>query len=47
MKVWKNNIIPLEAQYLYRRGLEMMDLQHADIALVCLRHAVFIAPGFF
>jgi|GEM_PF-2613706 tetratricopeptide (TPR) repeat protein len=46
MKLCQNNIIPLEAQYLYRRGREMMDLQHLDIALVYLRRAVFIAPGF-
>jgi tetratricopeptide (TPR) repeat protein len=46
MKLCQNNIIHLEAQYLYRRGREMMDLQHLDIALIYLRRAVFIAPGF-
>ena len=39
-------IIPLEAQCLYRRGLEMIGQQRADLALGYLRQAVFIAPGF-
>jgi tetratricopeptide (TPR) repeat protein len=46
MKPYYNATIPLEAQYLYRRGLEMMDQQKEDVALVYLRQAVFIAPGF-
>jgi tetratricopeptide (TPR) repeat protein len=46
MKPYHNTTIPLEAQYLYRRGREMMDQQKEDIALVYLRQAVFIAPGF-
>jgi tetratricopeptide (TPR) repeat protein len=46
MKPYQNTTIPLEAQYLYRRGLEMMDQQKEDSALVYLRQAVFIAPGF-
>jgi tetratricopeptide (TPR) repeat protein len=46
MKPYQNNTIPLEAQYLYRRGLEMIDQQKEDIALVYLKQAVFIAPGF-
>ena len=46
MKPYHNTIIPLEAQYLYRRGLEMIDQQKEDVALVYLRQAVFIAPGF-
>jgi tetratricopeptide (TPR) repeat protein len=46
MKPHQNTTIPLEAQYLYRRGLEMIDQQKEDIALVYLRQAVFIAPGF-
>jgi tetratricopeptide (TPR) repeat protein len=46
MKPYHNTTIPLEAQYLYRRGLEMIGQQKADIALVYLRQAVFIAPGF-
>jgi tetratricopeptide (TPR) repeat protein len=46
MKTYHNTTIPLEAQYLYRRGLEMIDQQKEDVALVYLRQAVFIAPGF-
>ncbi len=46
VKSYNNNTIPLEAQYLYRRGLEMIDQEKEDIALVYLRQAVFIAPGF-
>jgi tetratricopeptide (TPR) repeat protein len=46
MKPNNNEIIPLEAQYLYRRGREMIDQQKEDVALVYLRQAVFIAPGF-
>ena len=46
MKPYNNTTIPLEAQYLYQRGLEMKDQQKEDLALVYLRQAVFIAPGF-
>jgi tetratricopeptide (TPR) repeat protein len=46
MKPYQNTTIPLEAQYLYRRGLDMIDQQKEDRALVYLRQAVFIAPGF-
>ncbi|HSA37727.1 MAG TPA: hypothetical protein P5013_02405 [Methanoregula sp.] len=46
MKTYLNKIIPLEAQYLYRRGLEMINQQNEYKALVYLRQAVFIAPGF-
>ncbi len=46
MKSYQNTTVPLEAQYLYRRGLEMIDQQKEDSALVYLRQAVFIAPGF-
>jgi tetratricopeptide (TPR) repeat protein len=46
MKPYTNTTIPLEAQYLYRRGREMIDQQKEDIALVYLKQAVFIAPGF-
>jgi tetratricopeptide (TPR) repeat protein len=41
-----NNTIPLEAQYLYRRGMEMINQQKEDVALIYLRQAVFIAPRF-
>jgi tetratricopeptide (TPR) repeat protein len=46
MKPSNNTTIPLEAQYLYQRGLEMKNQQKEDLALVYLRQAVFIAPGF-
>jgi tetratricopeptide (TPR) repeat protein len=46
MKPYHHTGTPLEAQYLYRRGMEMMDQQKEDSALVYLRQAVFIAPGF-
>jgi tetratricopeptide (TPR) repeat protein len=46
MKSYNYTTTPLEAQYLYRRGLEMIDQQKEDIALVYLKQAVFIAPGF-
>jgi len=46
MKLYNTNTIPLEAQYLYRRGQELTDQQKDETALVYLRQAVFIAPGF-
>ena len=46
MKPYQNTTIPLEAQYLYQRGREMIDQQKEDLALIYLRQAVFIAPGF-
>ena len=46
MKLYQNTAIPLEAQYLYRRGLDMLNQRKEDTALVYLRQAVFIAPGF-
>jgi Flp pilus assembly protein TadD len=46
MKPYHNTSIPLEAQYLYRRGQEMIDQHKDDSALIYLRQVVFIAPGF-
>ena len=46
MKPYHDNTIPLEAQYLYQRGLEMVSLKRTDDALIYFRQAVFIAPGF-
>lgn len=46
MKPYQNNSIPLEAQYLYRRGREMLEQRKEDIALVFLKQSVFIAPCF-
>lgn len=46
MRMHNPATIPLEAQYLYRRGMEMKDQHKENIALVYLRQAVFIAPEF-
>lgn len=46
MRMHNPGTIPLEAQYLYRRGLEMIDQHKESIALVYLKQAVFIAPEF-
>ena len=46
LKPYHNNTIPLEAQYLYQRGMEMVSLKRTDAALIYFRQAVFIAPGF-
>ena len=46
LKPYDNNTIPLEAQYLYQRGMEMVSLKRTDAAVICFRQAVFIAPGF-
>ncbi|RPI40775.1 MAG: hypothetical protein EHM53_00705 [Methanoregulaceae archaeon] len=46
LKPYDNNTIPLEAQYLYQRGMEMVSMKRTDAALICFRQAVFIAPGF-
>jgi len=46
MKLHHNNTIPLEAQYLYRWGMEMVNLQRTDPAVIYFRQAVFIAPCF-
>jgi tetratricopeptide (TPR) repeat protein len=46
MKTFRTTTVPLEAQYLYQRGREMMERQMDEAALACFRQAVFIAPGF-
>lgn len=46
MKMHNPLTIPLEAQYLYRRGLEMRDRHKEDVAAEYLKQAVFIAPEF-
>jgi tetratricopeptide (TPR) repeat protein len=38
--------IPIEAQYLYRKALEMSGLGRNDVALNYLRQAVLIAPRY-
>jgi Flp pilus assembly protein TadD len=40
------NGIPLEAQYRYRQGLEMVNRQDNETAVKFFRQAIFIAPGF-
>jgi tetratricopeptide (TPR) repeat protein len=46
MKTYGTNGIPLEAQYLYRRGVEMLSQQKDETAMKYFRQAVFIAPSF-
>ncbi|WAC05072.1 MAG: hypothetical protein OS112_00150 [Methanoregula sp.] len=46
MNIYGTNGIPLEAQYLYRRGMEMLGRQKDELAMKYFRQAVFIAPGF-
>lgn len=46
MKIYGFATVPLEAQYVFRQGLEMMDYHREEAALVFLRQAVCIAPGF-
>jgi tetratricopeptide (TPR) repeat protein len=46
MKSCDRNTMPLEAQYLYRRGLELANQGRDDEALRFLRQAVFLSPGF-
>jgi len=38
--------IPIEAQYLYRKGLEMSRQGKTEMAMKYLRQAVIIAPGY-
>ena len=46
MKSNRYHTIPLEAQYLYQRGLEMVRQRKEPDALIFFRQAVFIAPDF-
>ncbi len=46
MKPNHMNGIPLEAQYRFRQGLEMMTLHNHETAVKYFRQAIFIAPGF-
>jgi Flp pilus assembly protein TadD len=46
MKIFGNSVIPLEAQFLFRRGMEMVRQQRDCYALVLFRQAVCVAPGF-
>ncbi len=38
--------IPIEAQYLYRKGLEMSAYGQPEKALLYFRQSVFLAPGY-
>ena len=38
--------IPLEAQYLYRKGMELSAQERDEAAVRCFRQAVTIAPRF-
>lgn len=38
--------IPIEAQFLYRKGLELEGQGRMDAALACFRQAAFLAPGY-
>jgi tetratricopeptide (TPR) repeat protein len=46
MKNSTRKTIPLEAQYLYQRGKEMVTQQRTETAVIYFRMSVFIAPGF-
>lgn len=38
--------IPIEAQYLYRKGLEMMNIGKTEAALAYFRQSVVLAPRY-
>ena len=46
MNIYGINGIPLEAQYLYRRGVELSSQKKYEAAIKCLRQAIIIAPRF-
>jgi tetratricopeptide (TPR) repeat protein len=46
MKPYGMNGIPLEAQYVFRRGLEMVSCQNYEGALRYFRQAVFLSPRY-
>jgi tetratricopeptide (TPR) repeat protein len=46
MKPNHKNEIPLEAQYRFRQGLEMLNRQDNETAVKYFRQAILIAPGF-
>ena len=46
MSMYGMNGIPLEAQYLYRRGIELSGHKNPEAAAKCLRQAIIIAPQF-
>lgn len=46
MTIYGMNGILLEAQYLYRRGIERSGHKNPEAAVKCLRQAIIIAPRF-
>jgi len=46
MSMYGMHGIPLEAQYLFRRGVELSGGDNPEPAMKCLRQAIIIAPGF-
>ena len=46
MSIYGMHGIPLEAQYLYRRGIELSGQKKNEAAVKCLRQAIIIAPRF-
>ncbi len=46
MHMYGMRTIPLEARYLYQRGMELSEQKKHDAAARCLRQAIVIAPRF-
>jgi tetratricopeptide (TPR) repeat protein len=46
MSMYGINAIPLEARYLYRRGMELSGQKNHEEAMKYLRQAIIIAPRF-
>jgi hypothetical protein len=46
MSMYGMHTIPLEAQYLYRRGIELSGQKRDEAAVRCLRQAIIISPRF-
>jgi hypothetical protein len=40
LKPYHNNTIPLEVQYLYPRGMEMVSMKRTDAAVIAMFFAV-------
>lgn len=46
MSIYGITTIPLEAQSLYRRGIELSNQENHEAAAKCLRQAIIISPRF-
>lgn len=46
MSMYGMYAIPLEAQYLYRRGVDLLEQKKDEAAVKYLRQAIIIAPRF-